>query len=72
MLYLCTKNVNHCIEIYRSVSLLAICNEVFDYLLSDTIFLHLLSNNLVSENQLDFRPDYSCINQLLGLIGIMK
>ena len=72
MLYLYTKNVNHYIEICRSVSLLAICSEVFDYLLSDTVFLHLLSYNLVSENQPDFRPDYYCINQLLGLMRIMK
>ena len=32
------------------------------------MFRFFISNNPISPNQLDFKPGYSCINQLLSII----
>ena len=52
---------------YRTVSLLPICRKVFEKLIFNGMLIFLLENNLVSPNQFAFKPDDSCINQLLSV-----
>ena len=51
----------------RPVSLLPICEKIFERLLYDTMFDFLSKNNLLSPNQSGFRPGDSCINQVLSI-----
>ena len=53
------KNNKQC---YHPASLLPICSKVFELLIYDSMFSHLLQNNLISENQCFYPGDY-CVNQ---------
>ena len=50
---------------YRSVSLLQIRGKIFKKLIFDKLFKFLPENNLTSPNQFQFKPEGSCVNQLL-------
>ena len=52
---------------YRPISLLPIAGKIFERLLFDRMFEFFIANNLISKNQLGFRPSDSCINQLLSI-----
>ena len=52
---------------YRPISLLPICGKFLEKIIFDELYLFLVSNNLISENQSGFRPGDSCINQLLSI-----
>ena len=51
----------------RPVSLLLICEKIFDRIIFNELFNFLLENNLISSNQSGFKPGDSCINQLLSI-----
>ena len=44
------KNNRQFIKIYRFILLLPICSKVFERLILDTMFSHLLENNYLSES----------------------
>ena len=50
---------------YRPVSLLPICEKIFERLIFNELFNFFLENNLISPNQSGVKPGDSCINQLL-------
>ena len=58
-----TRNVKN----YRPVSLLPICNEIFERLIYNVMYDFLSDNNLLSPNQSVFRSGDSCINQLYSI-----
>ena len=65
-LFLSTKKSDkQNIKDYRPVSLLPICGKIFEKLIFNEVFKLFACNNLISPNQLWFKPGDSCINQLL-------
>ena len=52
---------------YRPISLLPITGKILERLLCDRMFEFFIINNLISDNQLGFKPGDSCINQLLSI-----
>ena len=52
---------------YRPVSLLPICNKLFEKIIFDTIFQHLTANKLLNPNQSGFMPGDSCIHQRFSI-----
>ena len=52
---------------YRPISLLPIAGKIFERLLYDRMFEFFIANSLISKNESGFRPDDSCINQLLSI-----
>ena len=61
------KNDKQCLSNYRPISLLPICNKIFERLIFDEMFQLFVENNLISQHQSGFKPDDSCINQLLSI-----
>ena len=61
------KNDKQSIENYRLVSLLPICEQIFGRLLYNEMFSFFIENGLISQNQSGFKPEDSCINQLLSV-----
>ena len=62
------KKGNHqCVKICRLVSLLPVFSKIFERLIYNAVFKHFLGDNLVSSNQSGFKPDASCINQLIAV-----
>ena len=55
------------LENYRPVSLLPICGKILERLLFNETFNFFIENKLISSNQSGFKPDDSCINQLLSI-----
>ena len=53
---------------YRPVSLTSIICKVFERFIKDTIFKHLIDNNLLSDDQFGFCSGRSCTTQLLSTI----
>ena len=49
------------------MSLVPICNKVLERLIHNNVFKHRVDNNLISENQYDFKQGDSCSNQLLSI-----
>ena len=66
------KNEKQCLTNYRLAFLLPICRKVFERIIYDTIFSHLLENNFISGNQSCFKPGGYCINQLSAVLIISK
>ena len=62
------KNSKQVISNYRPISLLPIFAKIFERILFTHIFNHLTTNNLVTKNQSEFRPNDSVSNQLLYLV----
>ena len=59
------------IKNYRPISLLLICAKLFERILFNNIYNHLISNNLITTNQSGFKPGDSTTNQLLYLTHII-
>ena len=52
---------------YRPISLLPIFGKVFERIICNNIFKYLTANKLTSDNQSDFKPGNSWVNQLLSI-----
>ena len=52
---------------YRPVSLLPICDKIFERLIYNQVYPYLIYNNLISSYQSGFKGDDSCINQLISI-----
>ena len=52
---------------YRPISLLPVFGKIFEKLVYDVLYEHLISQNLLSEKQSGFRKGDSCVNQLLSI-----
>ena len=61
------KGDKQILENYRPVSLLPICGKIFKILIFNQLFKYLLENNLVLPDQSEFKPEDSCIIQLLSI-----
>ena len=59
------KGDKQAIKNYRPVSLLPICEKIFERLLYYSMFDFFSKNNLLSPNQSGFRPGDSCNNQTM-------
>ena len=55
------------IKNYRPVSLLSICEKVFEKIILSSLFVYLNYNNLLNSNQSGFRPGDSCVHQLIPI-----
>ena len=53
------------------ISMLPICGKLFEKLIFDEIYDHLVKNDLLTPNQSGFRPGDSTINQLLSITYIL-
>ena len=58
------KNDKQSVKNYISISLLPICSKDFERIIYIK-FTYFTENNLIPENKPGFKPDYSCVNQLL-------
>ena len=61
------KNSKQLVNNYCPVSLLPICSKSFEKLISNSIFNFMIQNNLLNSCQSSFRPNDSCINQLISI-----
>ena len=61
------KNDKSSLNNYCPVSLLAICGKFFERIILN-VFLFPEDNSLLIPNQSGFRPNDSCINQLLSIV----
>ena len=61
------KNSKQLVNNYRPVSLLPICSKIFEKFIFDSIFNFMIQNNLLNSCQSGFRPNDSCINQLISI-----
>ena len=52
------------------MSLLPICSKIFEKLIFDSTYEFLNKNNLFNNNQSGFKPNGSCIDQLIKLIKL--
>ena len=52
---------------YRPISLLPIFGKILEKLIFDSLYSHLVSNDLLNPNQSGFRPGDSTVNQLLSI-----
>ena len=53
---------------YRPVSLLPIFGKIFERILFNSLFNYIQENNLLCEHQSGFRPNDSCVYQLLSTV----
>ena len=56
------------IKNYRPVSLLPIFSKIIEKVIFNSLFKYLDDNNLLTNNQSGFRPDDSCVHQLLSIM----
>ena len=61
------KNDKQCLNNYRPISLLPICSKIFERLIFNKMFGFFIENDLISQHQSRFKPEDSCINQLLSI-----
>ena len=61
------KQSRQLIKNYRPISLLPICEGVFEKLILDFIYKHLCNSRLITPNQSGFKPGDSTINKLLSI-----
>ena len=61
------KSDKQSLKNYRLISLLPILGKSFERIIYNTIFEHLTTNELISDNQSGFKPGDSCVNQLLSI-----
>ena len=62
-----TKNDKQLVNNYRPISLLPIFGKIFEKIIFNQIYIFLLEEKLLNQNQSGFRPSDSCINQLLAI-----
>ncbi len=63
------KSDKQIIKNYRPISLLPLCGKIFEKIIFNALYNHLVRNNLLTSNQSGFRPLDSCPNQLLYLVS---
>ena len=63
------KSDKQVIKNYRPISLLPLCGKIFEKIIFNALYKHLVRNNLLTRNQSGFRPKDSCPNQLLFLVS---
>ena len=61
------KNSKQLVNNYRPVSVLPICSKIFEKVIFDSIFNFMIQNNLLNSCQSGFRPNDSCVNQLISI-----
>ena len=59
--------MTQCLKTYLPVFLLPICGESFEKLIFNELFKFFIKNELISPNQLGFKPGDSCTNHLLTI-----
>ena len=59
------KGNKQTLENNSPVSLLPLYGKVFELLIYNSLFVFFIANELIVSNQSGFKPNYSCINQLL-------
>ena len=59
------KNSKQLVNNFRPVSLLPICSKIFEKLIFDSTFHFMIQNSLLNSCQSGFRPNDSCVNQLI-------
>ena len=52
---------------YRPISLLPICGKIFERIIFNSIFNFIEERKLLSQNQSGFKPQDSCVHQLLSI-----
>ena len=62
------KGDKQIINNYRPVSLLPIRGKIFERMISNSLNEYVEENKLLSANQPSFRPNNSCVSQLLAII----
>ena len=65
------KGDKQLLQNYRPISLLPICGKVFKKIIFNNLYSYLNANNLITKNQLGFRPGDSTTNQLLYLVNVI-
>ena len=63
------KDNKQIINNYRPISLLPIFAKVFEKIIFKNLYNHLVSNNLITNNQSGFRPGDSVTNQITYLVN---
>ena len=58
-------NEKNLVKNYRPISLLPVCGKIFETIIFNSIFNYFSTSNLLSPHQSGFRPNDSCLNQLL-------
>ena len=61
------ENSKQIVDNYRPVSLLPICAKIFKKLILDSIYEFLNKNDLFNNSQSGFRPNDSCLHQLIAI-----
>ena len=61
------KNDKQLVKNYRPISLLPICDKIFERILYNSLLNFLNQNDLISPAQSGFKSGDSCINQLLSI-----
>ena len=61
------KNEKNVKENHRPISLLPIFGKILEKLIYDSLYSHLVTNELLNQNQSGFRPGDSIVNQLLSI-----
>ena len=61
------KNSKQLFNNYRPMLLLPICSKLFEKLIFDSIYSFMIHNKLLNSFQSGFRPNDSCINQLISI-----
>ena len=67
MLYQFSKGNRQDFKNYRPVSLLPICGKIFERLIYNSVFNFIDERKLLSPNQSGFKPQDSCVHQLLSI-----
>ena len=62
------KNDKRVTNNYLPLSLLPICGKIFERIIYNPVFLYLENNELLTPHQSGFRPDDSCIYQLISIV----
>ena len=58
------KSDKQSLKNYRPISLLPIFGKFFERIIYNNVYEYLPTNKLISDNQSDFKPGDSCVNQL--------
>ena len=61
------KGDKQLIQNYRPVSLLPICEKIFEKIIFNSLLKYLENNNLLNPHQSRFRPGDSCVHQLISI-----
>ena len=65
------KSDKSIISSYRPISLLPICGKILERIIHNNLFKFLNDRDLLCPNQSGFRPNDSCINQLLSITHLI-